>query len=271
MPVTDVRLHSASATCASEHPAAPIVLTASLYLPRNVAAPLPGLVVAHGAGSRRGSHADFSQAAADAGFAVLALDFRGHGDSEGTADGPLEDDLVVAARFLQKHRAVDGARLYCRGSSMGGFYALKAAATGLFRAVALLCPASEHLMLEGLGEIAARGDDTEVGAPGSAMGATAKGAEPPEPSGARGTRWDVPATEAYFRTQDSLALATRVTCPVLLVHARGDEVVPLAHSLALAEHLSGDATVVALAGGSHTSAQHDPAVHRLTTDWLLGH
>ena len=59
-------------------------------------------------------------------------------------------------------------------------------------------------------------------------------------------------------------------CPVLLVHARGDEVVPIGHSLGLAAHLAGDATLVALAGGSHTSAQHDPAVHRLTAELATG-
>ena len=39
------------------------------------------------------------------------------------------------------------------------------------------------------------------------------------------------------------ALAARVRCPVLLVHARADSVVPFGHSLALARHLAGDATL----------------------------
>ena len=33
--------------------------------------------------------------------------------------------------------------------------------------------------------------------------------------------------------------------------------------------LAGSATLLALPGGSHTSAQHDPKVHRVTVDWLL--
>ena len=33
---------------------------------------------------------------------------------------------------------------------MGGFYGLKAATAGLFKAIALLCPASEQLMLDAL-------------------------------------------------------------------------------------------------------------------------
>jgi dipeptidyl aminopeptidase/acylaminoacyl peptidase len=254
MPAAVVRLHSAGAD------AAPIVLSAALYLPEKGAGPgggpPPGLVVGHGAGSRKERHAEFCREAAGQGFVVLALDFRGHGDSEGVADGPLEDDIAVAAGFLRKHCGVDSSRLCYRGSSMGGFYGLKAAASGAagFAAVALLCPATAEVMLDGLDEFDAR--DTE---------ADSKDCGPAVPA----TRWDIPGLEEYFRHQDSLALASRVKCPVLLVHARGDKVVPIGHSLELATHLIGGTTLVALAGGSHTSAQHDPAVHRLTARWLL--
>jgi dipeptidyl aminopeptidase/acylaminoacyl peptidase len=225
-----------------------IELVGTLYLPDGATRPLPGLVVGHGAGSRRARHDSFCREACARGFAVLGLDFRGHGDSGGTADGPLDDDILAAAQFLRGHPAVDGRHICYRGSSMGGFYGLKAAAAGGFAALALLCPAGERVMLDGL--------------------ENAPGAEPEEP-GASATRWDIPRMNAYFRRQDSLALAAAVRCPVLLVHARADDVVPLSHSVALAQHLGGDATLVALAGGSHTSAQHDPAIHRLTTLWLL--
>ena len=61
----------------------------------------------------------------------------------------------------------------------------------------------------------------------------------------------------------------RGECPVLLVHARGDEQVPVAHSIALAACLRTDTTLLALEGGSHTTAQHDPAVTAYTLRWLL--
>lgn len=149
-------------------------LAATLYLPDpSDGLPTPGLVVGHGAGSRRARHDAFCRAACSQGLAVLALDLRGH-------------------------PAVDGRHLCYRGSSMGGFYGLKA------------------------------------------------------------------ASEAGFA-----ALAARVRCPVLLVHARADSVVPFGHSLTLARRLGGNATLLALAGGTHTSAQHDPAIHRLTARWLI--
>ena len=264
----------AGSVVAAGHPVAPgpevriarppaIELAATLYLAETTSGPLPGLVVAHGAGSNRTRHEPFCREACSQGFAVLCLDLRGHGESGGAADGPLEDDIIAGAEFLRRHPAVDGGPICYRGSSMGGFYGLKAAAvtaTGEgFAAVALLCPASERLMLGLLEEEPRTGSDTE--APDALTPAAARPEVP--------ARWDIPSTRAYFLNQDSLALAAQVRCPVLLVHSRGDDVVPLGGSLALAQHLGGDTTLVAMAGGSHTSAQHDPAIHRLTAQWLL--
>jgi dipeptidyl aminopeptidase/acylaminoacyl peptidase len=233
-------------------PARGLELAATLYLPDTAdGSAAPGLVVGHGASSRRSRHDAFCREACSHGFAVLALDFRGHGDSGGTADGPLEQDILAAAAYLRSHPAVDGSSLCYRGSSMGGFYGLLAAVQTRFIALALLCPATEQVLLDAL-------DDSGERCPG----ATAEGAAQ--------TRWDLSGLRAYFRAQSSLTSAARVHCPVLLVHARGDSVVPLAHSAALAQHLAGDATLVALAGGTHTSAQHDPAVHRFTARWLMG-
>lgn len=138
---------------------------------------------------------------------------------------------------------------------MGGFYGLKAAAAGTFAAVALLCPATAEVMLDGLDEFDSQ--DTEAVSQSDAD--------------APATRWDIPGLRSYLQRQGSAALAARVSCPVLLAHARADEVVPFEHSLELAGRLTGDTTLVALAGGSHTSAQHDPAIHRLTVRWLLDH
>ena len=248
--------------------AADLELAATLYIPDPAdGLPAPGLVVGHGAGSRRARHDAFCREACFQGFAVLAVDLRGHGDSAGAADGPLEHDILAAAAFLRGHGAVDGRHLCYRGSSMGGFYGLKAAPEAGFTALALLCPASERVILDALDE-----DDPEP----ATMAAGGGAAQPPMMAAGGGaaqpaapTRWDLPHLKAYFERQDSLALAARVRCPVLLVHARADSVVPFAHSLALAQHLAGDTTLVALAGGTHTSAQHDPAIHRLATRWLL--
>lgn len=196
------------------------------------------------------------------GFVVLALDFRGHGASEGIADGPLELDVLAAVDVLRQHPGVDGKTICFRGSSMGGFYGLKSAPAARFAAMALLCPASERVMLDAIQKAreAPRGPhqpDPEEG--------SGKSPDPPDIAPAR---WDLAAMTHYFEKEDSAALARIITCPVLLVHARGDEVVPVDHSLRLARHLGGDAALMISGGGSHTSAQHDPQTHSRTTRWL---
>jgi dipeptidyl aminopeptidase/acylaminoacyl peptidase len=229
-------------------------LAATLYVPPPVAGVSgPGLLVAHGAGSRRGRHDGFCREACAQGFVVLALDFRGHGDSAGRGDGPLEQDIFAGVDLLRSHPRVDPERVCYRGSSMGGFYGLKAAAQAHFAALALLCPASEGVILDALDDRQA--SETESGSRSSPEDA------PPH--------WDTAALRSYFQRQDSVRLASQVECPVLLVHARGDDVVPLGHSLRLCRHLRTETTLLLLEGGTHTSAQHDARVHQYTSTWLL--
>lgn len=259
MVIGSIRLLSSSAT----RPA-PIELFATLYLPS-----LPqqekasGLVVGHGAGSRRQNHDEFCREACSQGFVVVALDFRGHGESGGMADGPLEEDIRAAVDHLRTLPFVAPDRLCYRGSSMGGFYGLKAATTEDFAAVVLLCPAGEQVILDALDEADPAAARTEAEAP-----AAAEVAEAAPPAGGERPLWDRAALRGYFEAQDSTHLAGLVSSPVFIVHARGDEVVPFDHSLHLAGALAGPATLLALPGGSHTTAQHDPDIHRLTTDWL---
>lgn len=93
----------------------------------------------HGAGSRKENHRDFSELASKAGFAALALDLRGHGDSEGAPDAGMLDDVLTALDHLA---SLGYTPLGIRGSSLGGFLALHAAARhpGVVAVVAI-CPA----------------------------------------------------------------------------------------------------------------------------------
>jgi pimeloyl-ACP methyl ester carboxylesterase len=225
------------------------------------AAARPGLVVGHGAGSHRGRHDRFCRTACDAGFVVLALDFRGHGESEGVADGPLELDLLSAARFLRETEGVDAASIAYRGSSMGGFYGLQAAPAAGFSALALVCPASRAVLLEAVKRAEQATEEDDGAAPAPPRRAQDSDQTPP-------ARWDLPAMRRYLERVRERTAAGKVTCPVLILHARGDDVVPLEHSLVLARHLPGEVTIDILPGGSHTSAQHDSELHRFTAHWL---
>src|SRR5689334_1434678 len=80
-----------------------------------------GIIVIHGAGSRKESHFDYGRAARAGGLAAVVYDQRGHGDSTGPLDDRLIDD-VAAVRTLLPPGPVG-----LRGSSMGGYVALMAA------------------------------------------------------------------------------------------------------------------------------------------------
>jgi dienelactone hydrolase len=90
-----------------------------------------GVVVAHGAGSTRSSVLDEAAVLARAGYALVLVDARGHGDSGGTAMdfgwyGDL--DLTAATAYLAARPDVDADRIGVVGFSMGGEQAVGAAA-----------------------------------------------------------------------------------------------------------------------------------------------
>src|SRR3954463_3834949 len=82
-----------------------------------------GLVILHGAGSAKENHADMARAAAGEGLSVVRFDMRGHGNTGGMLDGRAIADVVTAAQLLPP-----GLPVALRGSSMGGYLALVAAA-----------------------------------------------------------------------------------------------------------------------------------------------
>jgi len=101
--------------------------------PRN-AAPAPVAILLHMYGSNRSSWAPLIEKLTPAGFAVLAIDLRGHGDSgapraeelrtqiENREPGVFHDmhfDVEAARRWLAGRREVDPARVALIGASVG--------------------------------------------------------------------------------------------------------------------------------------------------------
>jgi acetyl esterase/lipase len=105
--------------------------------------PAPGIVLLH---MLRRSHADWDIAAsqlADAGFAVLALDFRQAGDL-----AALSGDVRAAKAFLRERTEVVPGSIGLAGASIGANLAmLDAADDAGVRSVALLSPGLDYLGL----------------------------------------------------------------------------------------------------------------------------
>jgi alpha-beta hydrolase superfamily lysophospholipase len=196
-------------------------LAYALYLPAEK--PSGSVLILHGAGSCKESHFDFARAARAMGFAALALDLPGHGDSRGPLTGAVLDDLRLAAALLP------AGRLALRGSSMGGYLALIAAGPLDAAAVVAICPAGSEHLLRGLRTGTLHFD---------------AGRESLEP---------------FLAAHDPLEAVASLRAPLLLLHAEGDEQIPYEHSVALHEAAGCDPKrLIVVPGGHHRSVQHDP-------------
>lgn len=122
-------------------------LAARFYPPAD--SPGPGVLLLHMWRGQKEDWAPFATRLQEAGYAVLVLDLRGHGESGGSAE-PVEpqlwiDDVVQAWQVLAEQPEVDGQRTAIIGASIGANLALRAAAElEQVQAVALLSPGLEY-------------------------------------------------------------------------------------------------------------------------------
>jgi pimeloyl-ACP methyl ester carboxylesterase len=213
-------------------------LAYSLWLPSGDREPRGGVVVLHGAGSCKENHHDFARTVVATGLAVVAFDQRGHGESEGAMDGRALDDVAVMAGLLREHMP-DGAPVALRGSSMGGYMSILAAPAARARAVVAICPASGEGLARGLS------------------------------SGAFTFRADHPVLEQLLVTHDLHRAVSELPCPLLILHAEGDEQVPVEHSRELAGLMTqAGSRLITVPGGHHRSVQHDPELNAVALRWL---
>jgi alpha-beta hydrolase superfamily lysophospholipase len=213
-------------------------LAHSLWLPEQAGSIAGGIVILHGAGSCKESHHDFARAAQATGFAALAFDQRGHGSSEGPLDGRMLDDVAAMAALLRSRIGADSA-LALRGSSMGGYLAILAAPLVRAGAVVAICPASAEGLRRGLAAGVLRFDA------------------------------DAAALDSLLERNDLYEAVQALASPLLLLHAEGDEQVPVEHSRELAARTSVPGSrLIAVPGGHHRSVQHDPELRAISLRWI---
>lgn len=115
-------------------------LAGTFYTPVQVAPPWPAVLLLHMANGNRHDWGDFPQKLGAAGYAVLAIDLRGHGDSGGSRDwskGP--QDTAQAWEYLARLQGVDAQRTAIIGASYGANLAVvQGAAEKSIRTVVLL-------------------------------------------------------------------------------------------------------------------------------------
>lgn len=228
-----------------------VPLAATFHTPDSDAwpPPYPAVIIGPGFGSRKENHADFASLLTEHGFTALVLDWRGHGESRGRLDGDTLNDVGAAIAFLSQRPEVDAERLAMRGSSMGGYYAIHAGATyPQFRAVVAICAGPEELLLR----------DITTGRLDEALR-----------EHTLNVRLDKSSFVESLRQRDIYAAAAAISPrAVFFIHAKGDEIVPYTYSRQLYAAAREPKRLLVLEDGSHTSAQHDPAVQLAVIEWL---
>ena len=212
-------------------------LAYALFLPEEE--PDVGVVILHGAGSAKESHFDFARGCRADGMAALAYDARGHGRSEGEFGPWAFSDALAMAELLRS----SAPRVALRGSSMGGFQAIHAAAEsgGGICAVVAICPAPE----DGLARFIRSGQELHF-------------------------RCDREATGPWLESLDiySAAASLGPETALLLLHARGDEQVPYEISERLHERAVDPKRLLLMPGGHHRSIQHDEELQAVSRRFI---
>ena len=197
------------------------------------ASPCGGLVIIHGAGSRKENHHDFARGGARGRLrrgraSTCAATARARARSTGACSttsrrsrrccrGPGRAARVEPRRLPRDRR----------GGAVGA------------AAVVAICPASAAQLA-------------------AACGAATSTSAPTSPRSRRSSP----------RTTSSLVVA-RSAIPLLLLHAEGDERVPVEHSIALHAASPAPGTqLVVVPGGHHRSVQHDPELQARALAWL---
>ncbi len=202
--------------------------------------PWPGMVILHGAGSCKENHADFARSCIARGWAAITYDQRGHGESEDEMSPAAVGDVGKMARFLAENEGIDAGRICARGSSMGGFMAIHAAAlSDSIAGVLAICPAGEADLMEGL-----RRGRLEM-------------------------RVDRDALEPWLGEHDLRdAIELVGEKPVMLLHARGDEQIAYTWTEELATRAQDPIEAIVVPGGHHRSLQHDAELHEVALIWM---
>jgi pimeloyl-ACP methyl ester carboxylesterase len=106
----------------------------------------PGVVLLHMLGRQRGDWDAFARSLQDAGYGVIAIDLRGHGESEGKREwDKMTQDSAIATSFIRSRPEINPDRIALIGASIGANIAINYGAQDPEVAgVALLSPGLDY-------------------------------------------------------------------------------------------------------------------------------
>jgi pimeloyl-ACP methyl ester carboxylesterase len=126
-------------------------ISAWLYLPENLSAPVPCIIMGHGFGGTKDMLLErYAVRYQETGYAVLTFDYRHFGQSEGEPRQLVLiryqlEDFAAAIEYARGLKEIDPARIALWGASASGGYGIVIAAKDRnIACVVALCPALDH-------------------------------------------------------------------------------------------------------------------------------
>ncbi len=137
-----------------------LILIGTYYTPANSESPWPGVILLHMLWSDRSAWDEYAYELAGNGFAVFAMDMRGHGETGGEVNWDLaEEDIQLIWDNLSEREEIDPARMGIVGASIGANMALVSGANEPeVRTVVLLSPGLSYAGVETTDAIKAYGE-----------------------------------------------------------------------------------------------------------------
>lgn len=274
-----------------EFPSAGLTLRGWLHVPDGASEPRPALVSSHGfgGGCEGAGHPSLARALEAAGYVVLRFDFRGCGASDGERGRVIcleeVEDMRSALTFLSTRPEVDAARLGVIGASLGGACAIHTAAIDPRVRVC----AANGAVANGVRQMRVRYPDDSSYAAFLARLAEAERTEAatgdtvyfdrydivfiPESARAAGItaasimRFPAATARSLLEFTPDERVAAVAPRPLLLVHPRGDEVVPKSESEYLASRAAGPCELHVIDTHNHFGSG-DPRLQQITREWL---
>jgi pimeloyl-ACP methyl ester carboxylesterase len=210
---------------------------------RGGSADAPTVLHVHGNAGNIGSHIWFTEYLPPAGFNVMIFDYRGYGESGGSARSrrPLIEDTHAALDAILERDDVDPERVGMYAQSLGGAIGLNVMADRPEIRAAVIESAFSSW----------RG-----------VAANAVGGDPPNFIG-RGL-----AALLIGDSDRPLDAIARIDRPLLIVHGTDDSIIPVSHGRVLAD-AAPNGQLVALDGGEHNSLRDShPQVETLVVEFL---
>jgi uncharacterized protein len=230
-----------------------------IHLPDNVEPPYPAVILCHGVPSgivdpTDGGYPLLAKTIAAEGFAVMTFSFRGSGISEGDFDiAGWTHDLKAAIDYLWNLPDIDIGHLFLTGFSAGASVSVFVAAEDkrISGVIACACPADFSAI-------------SEVSRPQMTIDYFRKIGIIRDPA-------FPPSLENWlndFRRVNALhSVADISPRPLLLVHAREDNVVPVSHAQKLFDKAGEPRQIIIIGGNEHRLRRNALAVDTIVK-WL---